>query len=230
MPKIVDPEARRREVAEAVFRVVRRDGLEQASLRNVAAEAGLAIGSVRHYFAGQGDIMVFAMRYFAERAGERLRLRAGRLAAPDPAAPPAEHVASMEALFAELLPVDTERREEAEVWLAFVVGARTRPGLRPLAAEMHDALRSVAERVLRAAERVGVLRPGLDIATEAARVHTLVDGLTLHAVLRPESTVPQEMRAVLRRHVRELTTVPAGDLPEPPGLDDLRAGAGRDAC
>jgi DNA-binding transcriptional regulator YbjK len=230
VPKIVDPEARRREVAEAVFRVVRRDGLEQASLRNVAAEAGLAIGSVRHYFTGQGDIMIFAMRYFAERAGERLRLRAGRLAVPDPAAPPAEHVASMEALFAELLPVDTGRREEAEVWLAFVVGARTRPELRPLAEEMHDALRSVAERVLRAAERVGVLRPALDIATEAARVHALVDGLTLHAVLRPESTGAEEMRAVLRRHVRELTTVPAGDLPEPPGLDDLRAGAGRDAC
>jgi AcrR family transcriptional regulator len=209
MPKIVDPEARRREVAEAVFRVARRDGLEQASLRNVAAEAGLAIGSVRHYFGGQADIMIFAMRYFAERAGERLRLRAGRLAVPDPAAPPAEHAAALEALFAELLPLDAERREEAEVWLAFVVGARTRPELRPLAAEMHGDLRSIALRVLRAAGRTGVLRPDLDLEAEAARVHALVDGLTLHAVLQPESSGPEEIRAVLRRHVAELTTVPA---------------------
>lgn len=224
MPKIVDPEARRREVAEAVFRVVRRDGLEQASLRTVAAEAGLAIGSVRHYFGGQADIMIFAMRTFAERAGERLRLRAGRLSVPDPAAPPAEHAAAMEALFAELLPLDAERREEAEVWLAFVVGARTRPELGPLAREMHDDLRSIAARVLRAARRAGALRPGLDVELEAARVHALVDGLSAHAVLRPESTDPADLRAVLRRHVSELTGVPAGDLPAAPGLDDLRAG------
>lgn len=211
MPKIVDPEARRREVAEAVFRVARRDGLEQASLRNVAAEANLAIGSVRHYFGGQADIMIFAMRYFAERAGERMRRRAGGLAVPDPAAPPAEHMATLEALFAELLPLDAERREEAEVWLAFSVGARTRPELRPLAREMHDDLRSIAVRVLEAAGRAGVLRPGLDIAAEAARVHALVDGLTLHAVLQPESTGPEEMRTVLRRHIGELTGVPAED-------------------
>ncbi|GAA2163822.1 TetR/AcrR family transcriptional regulator [Actinomadura napierensis] len=230
MPKIVDPEARRREVAEAVFRVARRDGLEQASLRNVAAEAGLAIGSVRHYFGGQADIMIFAMRYFAERAGERMRLRAGRLAVPDPAAPPAAHVAALEALFAELLPLDAERREEAEVWLAFVVGARTRPELRPLAEEMHGDLRSAAVNVLRHAHRAGVLRPGLDIEVEAARVHALVDGLTLHAVLEPESTGPEDMRTVLRRHVVELTDVPAGDLPAPPDLDDLRTGARRGAC
>jgi AcrR family transcriptional regulator len=43
-----------------VFRVVRRAGFEQASLRNVAEEAGLAIGSVRHYFDGHTDLMVFA--------------------------------------------------------------------------------------------------------------------------------------------------------------------------
>ncbi|MEV0662880.1 TetR family transcriptional regulator C-terminal domain-containing protein [Actinomadura luteofluorescens] len=90
-----------------MFRVVRRDGLEQASLRTVAAEAGLAIGSVRHSFGGQADIMIFAMRTFAE-----------------------------------LLPLDDERREEAEVWPAFAVGARTRPELRPLAREMHDDLRA----------------------------------------------------------------------------------------
>nr|WP_241756169.1 TetR family transcriptional regulator C-terminal domain-containing protein [Actinomadura sp. RB99] len=140
-----------------------------------------------------------------------MRRRAGRLAVPDPAAPPAEHVATVEALFAELLPLDAERREEAEVWLAFTVGARTRPELRPLAREMHDDLRSIAVRVLEAAGRVDILRPGLDIGAEAARVHALVDGLTLHAVLQPESTGPDEMRTILRRHIGELTAIPTED-------------------
>ncbi|MFI9589760.1 TetR family transcriptional regulator [Nonomuraea sp. NPDC052265] len=44
-------------VAGTVFGVVRRAGFEQASLRNVAEEAGLAIGSVRHYFAGHTELI-----------------------------------------------------------------------------------------------------------------------------------------------------------------------------
>ncbi|MGI5208617.1 TetR family transcriptional regulator C-terminal domain-containing protein [Spirillospora sp. CA-108201] len=76
----------------------------------------------------------------------------------------------------------------------------------------------------RAARHAGALRPGLDVELEAARAHALVDGLSAHAVLRPESTGPADLRAVLRRHVSELTGVPAGDLPAAPDLDDLRAG------
>ena len=41
MPKIVDHEARRAELAEAVWRLASRDGLEAVTLRGVAAEAGL---------------------------------------------------------------------------------------------------------------------------------------------------------------------------------------------
>lgn len=205
MPKVVDPEERRREVAEAVFRVARREGLEQASLRNVAAEAGLAIGSVRHYFDGQADIMVFAMRYFAQRAGERLKARAQRLRAPDPDAPPAEHVAALEALFAEVLPLDGERREEAEIWLTFVTGARTHPGLEPYATQMHEDLRRLIVRLLQAADGLGLLRAGLDIEAEADRVHVLLDGLTMHAVLRPAAMGPEGLSAVLHRHITEIT-------------------------
>ncbi|MEI5134937.1 TetR family transcriptional regulator [Streptomyces libani] len=57
MPKQVDREARRREVVDALFRVAVRDGLQRASLRAVADEARLNIGSVRHYFAGQEELM-----------------------------------------------------------------------------------------------------------------------------------------------------------------------------
>lgn len=62
MPKIVDPGARRRAVADAVLRVIGREGVEGASLRNVAEEAGLAIGSVRHYFRDHDELLLFTMR------------------------------------------------------------------------------------------------------------------------------------------------------------------------
>lgn len=65
----MDAEERRRLVAEAIFTVVVRDGLAHASLRVIAQEAGLAIGSVRHYFTDSGEMIVFALTRSAERGG-----------------------------------------------------------------------------------------------------------------------------------------------------------------
>ncbi|MFC5181415.1 TetR/AcrR family transcriptional regulator [Actinomadura harenae] len=208
MPKMVDPEERRREVAEAIFRVARRDGLDHASLRAVAAEAGLAIGSVRHYFDGQADLMIFAMRYFADRAGSRIREAATRLKKPAPDAPASEHVATLELLLAEILPLDESRREEAEVWLAFITAARTRPDLAPYARELFDELAAMLDVLLAAADRLGALRPDLDLHAERVRLNALLDGLTLHAVLQPDRIGPPELTDALRHHITDIAAVP----------------------
>ncbi|SHF92786.1 TetR/AcrR family transcriptional regulator [Streptoalloteichus hindustanus] len=201
MPKIVDPEERRRAVAEAVFRVSARDGLEHASLRNVAEEAGLAIGSVRHYFSDHNDLMIFAMRELGRRVRLRIQAHADRLLASDPEG---DRRAMAEQLLAEFLPLDDARREEAVLWLTFTTAARTRPELRPLADEMDDGVRAIVRRVLREARRVGGLPGAVDIPLQTLRLTALLDGLTLHAVLYPERVTPQSMRKVLRQHLAEL--------------------------
>lgn len=43
MPKKVDHEVRRRHIAEALHRIIDRDGLDAVSLREVATEAGVSI-------------------------------------------------------------------------------------------------------------------------------------------------------------------------------------------
>src|SRR3954462_1402508 len=103
VPRIVDPEARRTAVVDALFRVVRREGVEQASLRNVADEAGLAIGSVRHYFDSHDELLVFALRELEDRVEVRVRAGAERVRA---AGTSAERGPLVEALLGELLPLD----------------------------------------------------------------------------------------------------------------------------
>ncbi len=61
MPKIVDHDARREEIAQALWRVVRRDGIRAASVRTIAAEAGWSAGAVRYYFPDQDGLLSFAM-------------------------------------------------------------------------------------------------------------------------------------------------------------------------
>nr|WP_106187735.1 TetR family transcriptional regulator C-terminal domain-containing protein [Umezawaea tangerina] len=201
MPRIVDPEARRSAVVDALFRVVRRDGVEQASLRNVAEEAGLAIGSVRHYFDSHDELLVFALRELEDRVEVRMRAGAERIFAADSSA---ERRPLVEALLGELLPLDADRHDEAVIWLAFVTAARTRPSLRPSALRLHEGLRMVVGRILAGAARLGALPEGVAVDVETERLAALVDGLAVNAVLQPDRTTPEVMVAVLSRHLDDL--------------------------
>jgi AcrR family transcriptional regulator len=136
MPKVVDAVRRRRELAEAVWRVIRRDGLEQASVRNVAREAGLSMGSLRHYFRSQDELMAFALRMVIERIEQRI-------AALDPQDDPRRRA---ERVLSELLPMDADRRAENEVWLAFTARALVDPDLRALRDEGYEILRANLRR------------------------------------------------------------------------------------
>ncbi|MFE5568842.1 TetR/AcrR family transcriptional regulator [Amycolatopsis japonica] len=198
MPKIVDPEARRLEIAEAVFRVIQRDGLAQASLRSVAEEAGLAIGSVRHYFGGHDELIVFAMRALGDRLEARL---AGHIPVLlDPATPRSRRQEATEAFLGELLPLTEQTRAEADVWLAFSAAAKNRPDLAEEAKRMYEGVRFLVRRVLEGANEAGGLLADVDLNVETERLAALLDGLAVSA----GRTSPELMRAVLRRHLETL--------------------------
>ncbi|HEV7626208.1 MAG TPA: TetR/AcrR family transcriptional regulator [Streptomyces sp.] len=202
MPKIVDAEERRRAVADAVFSVVGRQGLEGASLRNIADEAGLAIGSVRHYFNDHGELLIFAMTELSSRFERRVRAHVERLPGSEDGA---ERRAVTEALLGEFLPLDETRREEAAVWQAFVTAARTRPELQPRAREVLEGMHEVVARVLGSAQRAGGLPDDLDVDLESVRLSALLDGLTLQAVQAPDLLPPDLLTDVLRRHLLALS-------------------------
>jgi AcrR family transcriptional regulator len=199
MPKVVDPERRRAAIAEAVWTVIRRDGLQRASVRNVAGEAGLSMGSLRHYFSTQAELLRFAMQLVGDRA--RARVRALRAAA-DPRR-------TVERLLRELVPLDNERRAESEVWLAFTGLALVDPAQRAIHQRIHDELYGACVTAVTLLVDAGLAPTDLDVPLEAARLHALVDGLALHAVMRPEQVSPARVRAVISRHLDTLQARPA---------------------
>lgn len=206
MPKIVDPERRRADVVDALFRVVRRAGLEGASLRNVADEAGLAVGSVRHYFDSHDALLAFALDAMVERVSDRLLARVA-VVLPEIEEGRVVGDAARDAtadMLGELLPLDDDRRDEAAVWLAFVDAARTRPALRERSAAATAATAALVRRVLAGADRRGGLRAGLDLDLEEQRLSALIDGLTLRSVLHPELLAADTARRALRAHLDSL--------------------------
>ena len=194
MPKVVDHEQRRRELGLAVWRVIRRDGVERASVRTVAGEAGWSPGALRHYFATQSELLAFAMRLVVERI-------AGRIAALDRATDPRQAV---EQVLHELLPLDDERRAENEVWLAFTARALIDPELRAQHNEVHDALHQACASALETLAAAGRAHTGLATALQVERLHALTDGLAVHTALRPDLMPPKQIVAVMRIHLDAL--------------------------
>jgi len=194
VPKVVDHELRRRELAGAVWRVIRRDGVEGASVRAVAGEAGWSPGALRHYFTTQSELLAFAMRLVVER----VEARVARL---EPAVDPREAV---EQRLHQLLPLDDERRAENEVWLAFTGRALIDPELRALHNEVHDALHEACVSAVEAPNALGTTSAGLDAALEAERLHALLDGLAVHAALRSNLLPAERLVAILRGHLDAL--------------------------
>lgn len=188
MPKIVDRDQRRQELAQAVWRVIRREGVDHASVRAVAREAGLSTGSLRHYFASQSELLAFAMRLVMEQVENRVA------AVPRPDDP----AAAAKVVLAQLLPLDDVRNAENQVWVAFTARALVDDELRELRDEAFDRLREATGRWV---ER---LLPGAEAEVhrfETDRLFALMDGLALHAAMRPEQASPDRLSAVLETHL-----------------------------
>ncbi|WP_432558672.1 TetR/AcrR family transcriptional regulator [Granulicoccus sp. GXG6511] len=195
MPKVVDVAERRALIVDAVFRLVEQGGVEAASLRNVAREAGLNVGSVRHYFESHDALMLAATRAMAERVTARIEAHGERILAAFHRADHRELSAAVVGVYAELLPLDERRRRECAVWLAFVERARVSPALRPAADEMHRDVVRLTTSLLEGA--------GVPEARDRAALLTIaVDGLTVAALSWPEDYPPdvqQRLLAVLLR-------------------------------
>ncbi|WP_427130025.1 TetR/AcrR family transcriptional regulator [Pseudarthrobacter sp. S9] len=219
MPKFVDAALRRQEVVEAVFRIIATDGLERASLREVADEADLAVGSVRHYFASSDELLAHSFGVVVDRIVGRLTAADALLA--DLARGTAEHHRGVLTLLCEVLPLDEERAVDACVWMAFKNAARTKPFLAPEADRSHRAVAAIVGRLVMELSGAGATDPADPVnpgeantgtenaeqqrlVTEAERLLATLDGLTMHALLQPEWMTAQMCKDVLEAHLAGL--------------------------
>lgn len=166
MPRTLDTDARDHAVLEASWRVIRRAGMPALTVRNVAAEAGLAPSSLRYTFPTQASVRERAIAGVLERIRDRID------------ALPADLVGRAWARGAllELLPLDEQRRAEVEVYFALNIAALSDPALADLRQQLDDA---IADLCARAAAAIGA------DATAGPTFHALADGLALHLVTRP---------------------------------------------
>lgn len=195
VPKLVDHDRRRAELARAVWAVIDREGIEGATVRRVADEAGVSVGGLRHYFDSQPALLLFAAQEVASAVGARVAAHLeGDLPGPERA----------RRLLEELLPLDAERRVEVDVWLACLVRARVDPALAELRragwlGERHICRLAVAHcRGVAPPPAIGDELGDPLLERRAIRLHVFIDGLTLQAAAYRDRLPPHSVRALLK--------------------------------
>ena len=190
MPKIVDPEQRRAAFVSATWQVIAEEGLNGATLKRVAAEAGCTTGALTHYFADREELLISALRQVHAAAGERMAVE---LAWPSP---PLER---LRAVLEEALPLDETRLREWKVWLAFWGASAGEPALQAENGRRYDEWRGLLSAL------VTPLTTEAEVATETCLLMSLIDGLGLRLALMAAPAAVQaraEVRAQLAVYLR----------------------------
>lgn len=177
LPKQVDHEARRAQISEALMRLASRGGLEAVSLRDVAAEAGVSMGAVQHYFKSKDDMLEHAMAHVYDRAERRIR---ARFAAVDREPRPREVV---RVLMLEMLALSEESSAEFLTAVSFFVRALGSPRLAEVYRRDWPKLEQWVAAELRRAQEAGELPADRDPEWEAELLVTVPDGLSFGLLL-----------------------------------------------
>src|SRR5262249_13119492 len=146
-PAPVDHDERRARLTEVLLDVVAESGLEGASIRAIAARAGVSIGTVQHYFTSKDDMLRHAYRAVGEDLGARAAARAAGARSVQGA---------VREVMLELLPLDARRTAALRVSMAFAARAMFVP---ELAAELRRDLRELQDAITSAFAEAGVPDP-----------------------------------------------------------------------
>ncbi len=192
MPRRIDAEARTAEIAAAALRVLERDGLTGLSVRGVAAEAGIAAASLRRAFPTQHALREYCLELIEERATARitsLELTGRALA---------------DALLAQLLPLDGERRLELVAQVQLAVLSLTDSDLRPAAVRLSAAVSRACRIAIDILVSTGEFHIGRDPEHEAQRLRALLDGIAMQGLWSGDLQGAGQMLSTLARHLDEL--------------------------
>nr|BEK70675.1 TetR/AcrR family transcriptional regulator [Kitasatospora purpeofusca] len=193
----VDHEERRRQIAEALLRIADTQGLQSASMRAVAAEAGVSLRLVQYYFETKQGLLLDALT----RLAAQLQARMEKWIA-EAGSPPTPR-GTVTAILSCILPTDPESRRITRTYAAYYTLVLNDPEvLEKHGARQPELLEGFLAKRIAAAQEAGEIDPGRDPGIAAAGLLAMVNGLG-SSVLGGQRT-GEAATAILARHLDEL--------------------------
>jgi AcrR family transcriptional regulator len=194
VPKVVDPQARRDEVLAAAWRIIQREGLQGATIRAIAAEAGASTTVVTHYFRNKDDVLRSALDLSHAQIGERRHRKLDGLTG----------LAALEAALLQMLPLDAERRLELHIEVNFWARAISDERSREQHLLSHDRSLALLTDLASQAMEAGDIDPSLNARRVAEGLLAFIDGLGVDALMHPQRVSTARQRALLNDQLSRL--------------------------
>lgn len=193
MPKIVDHDARRKEIVKAVCGIIAADGIDAVTTRYIADKTGYSNGSLLYYFKNKEAALLAAFEYIYDATNERVanvsEERRG--------------LSGLRILCLEIMPLDEERLDESRIALSFWRQALHAPEFSNVNARLMNRWREeISRRIVEA-----ISDGEADVADVPATVDELLSmlmGLQVLALLSPAETTPAHQLAQLDAFMNRL--------------------------
>lgn len=192
MPRVVNHEVRRREVAAIAAQVVVKEGRAGLTVRNVAQAAGCSTTVVSHYFTDMAELFYETYAFAASRTALRIQAVLDN----DPT--------NITGLIEATLPLDNERIEEWRIWFAFWSEALTSP---LFASDQRIRAQKAVERIekcLQLLHQNKKLPKSVNTAHAADRLAALIPGIASEAIFDPQKWPASRQRQTLRTELQLL--------------------------
>ncbi|MEI3599525.1 MULTISPECIES: TetR/AcrR family transcriptional regulator [unclassified Oceanobacillus] len=194
MPKFVNHDKKRKLIAEAAWRIIENEGIEKASIRRVADEAEMSPGALRHYFSTKDEMLLFIIEYFIEEGNKRSEYKEW---SKNP-------IQAVEEVLLELVPIDEEKKIETSVWWIFALRSLTSDALKEKKDEMTAGTYDLANSMIKILTLKGILSDSVNADLEGNRLSALIEGLSFHALLRPDVYTPEKVKEVISYHLKTI--------------------------
>jgi AcrR family transcriptional regulator len=186
MPRVVDHEHRRQELAEAAWRAIVKYGLDGTTTRLIAKESGYSNGVLAHYFESKDEILLEALRNSHDGVDRRIREAVEKRDGFD----------ALRTFCIEVLPVSEQSARETHLEMSMWSRALVNSELRSVQRSESSRWRRLMEGLIVDAQRSGDL---VDIPprTIAVLLSAVIDGLSIYALLYPDRFGKAELVAFL---------------------------------
>jgi AcrR family transcriptional regulator len=185
MPKVVDHEERREELA--AWRVIAERGIDEATIREIARESGYSSGVLAHYFKNKDDLLAHALLLSHGRIRRRY--------VDDMQASTA--IEALKAVILDNLPMDKQRNLEMRIEMSFWARALRNDELHEIQEKESEVFRKLFRKLVEEAQEEAEISPELDRETVLEVLGSLIDGASLRGLLYPKRMPPKKQAALV---------------------------------
>ena len=191
VPKIVDHDQRRLELVDATWRIIARLGMEGATMREIAEEAGFANGALKPYFPTKDLLLTSAFAHVFNRTNQRIATMTDGLSG----------VAALRAFCAEVLPLDEERVNEARIVIPFWQKALNDADMAALHSDSMSQWHATITAHCAAARAAGEISTPIGDAAVADHLLNMMLGAQIVVALSPAEHFSQDLAGQLDNYL-----------------------------